>query len=156
MPKSPMTATMKSNPCISSVEPKVSRSWPVTMSSPTAARMNPMQDRRRATSAGLPPPRPMKLEKVRSWMAKNSGGPNLQRDLRQQRGEERDQTIENRAPTKEEVKAAVSAWPPLPCSRHRVAVEGGRHRPGLARDVEQDRGDRAAEERAPVDATSAG
>ena len=36
--------------------------------------------------------------------------------------------------------------------RHRVAVEGGGHRPGLARDVEQDRGDRPAEQRAPVDA----
>ena len=36
--------------------------------------------------------------------------------------------------------------------RHRIAVEGGRHRPRLAGDVEQDRGDGAAEQRAPVDA----
>ena len=36
--------------------------------------------------------------------------------------------------------------------RHRIAVEGRRDRPGLARNIEQDRGDRAAEQRAPVDA----
>ena len=36
--------------------------------------------------------------------------------------------------------------------RHRIAVEGGRHRPCLARNVEQDRGNGAAEQRAPVDA----
>ena len=36
--------------------------------------------------------------------------------------------------------------------RHRMAVEGGGHRPRLAGDVEQDRGDGAAEQRAPVDA----
>src|SRR5262245_36265517 len=36
--------------------------------------------------------------------------------------------------------------------RHRMAVEGGCHRPWLARNVEQHRGDRAAEQRAPVDA----
>ena len=58
----------------------------------------------------------------------------------------------NSAPTKDEVKAAVSASPALALLRHRIAVEGGRHRPRLARDVEQDRGDGAAEQRAPVDA----
>jgi hypothetical protein len=36
--------------------------------------------------------------------------------------------------------------------RHGMAVEGGRHRPGLARNVEQDRRDGAAEQCAPVDA----
>jgi len=36
--------------------------------------------------------------------------------------------------------------------RHRMAVEGGRDRPGLARNVEQHRRDGAAEQRAPVDA----
>jgi hypothetical protein len=55
-----------------------------------------------------------------------------------------------KAPMKDEVKAAVSAAPAS--LRHRVAVEGGGHRPGLARDVEQDRGDRPAEQRTPVDA----
>ena len=36
--------------------------------------------------------------------------------------------------------------------RHGMAVEGGRDRPWLARNVEQHRGDGAAEQRAPVDA----
>src|SRR5207253_10017127 len=36
IPKSPMTATMKSNPFMRSMKPKVIRSWPVTMSRPTA------------------------------------------------------------------------------------------------------------------------
>jgi hypothetical protein len=35
---------------------------------------------------------------------------------------------------------------------HRIAVEGGCHRPGFAGDIEQDRRDGAAEQRAPVDA----
>src|SRR5437870_11433678 len=76
IPKSPITATMKSNPFIKSTNPNVIRSWPVTMSSPTAARMNPSRIETSDLS-GLPPPRPTKLEKVRSWIAKNSGGPNL-------------------------------------------------------------------------------
>ena len=58
----------------------------------------------------------------------------------------------NSAPTNEEVKAAVSASPALALLRHRMAVERGRHRPRLARYVEQHRGDGAAEQRAPVDA----
>ncbi|MGY4287205.1 hypothetical protein ACVWXO_006425 [Bradyrhizobium sp. LM2.7] len=36
--------------------------------------------------------------------------------------------------------------------RHRIAVKGGRDRPGFAGNVEQDRGNGAAEQRAPVDA----
>ena len=60
-------------------------------------------------------------------------------------------TIEKNAPTNEEVNAAVSAWPPCALPRHRVAVESRGHRPRLAGDVEEDRGDGAAEERAPVD-----
>ncbi len=113
IPNSPMTAMMKSKPFISSVKPKVRRSAPVTMSSPTEARMKP---RRMATSdlSGLPPPRPMKDEKVRSWMAKNSGGPNLSAISARIGAKSVISTTENSAPTKDEVKAAVSAWPPSP------------------------------------------
>ena len=151
MPKSPMTATMKSKPFISSVMPKVSRSWPVTMSSPTAARMKPI---RIDTSdlSGLPPPSPMNDENVRSWMAKNSGGPNLSATSARSGAKSVMRTTANSAPTNDDVKAAVSACAALPLPRHREAVEGRGHRPGLARDVEQDRRDGAAEERAPVEA----
>ena len=114
IPKSPMTATMKSKPFISSVMPNVRRSWPVTMSSPAAARMKPM---RMDTSdfSGLPPPSPMNDEKVRSWMAKNSGGPNLSATSARSGAKSVMRTTEKSAPTNEDVKAAVSASPPRPC-----------------------------------------
>ena len=64
--------------------------------------------------SGLPPPRPMKDEKVRSWMAKNSGGPNLSATSARSGANRVISTTENSAPTNDEVKAAVSAWPPSP------------------------------------------
>jgi len=108
IPKRPMTATMKSKPFIRSVKPKVRRSWPVTMSRPAAARMKPM---RIDTSdlSGSPPPRPTKLENVSSWMAKNSGGPNLRATSASTGANSVMSTMENKAPTNDEVKAAVSA-----------------------------------------------
>ena len=114
MPKSPMTATMKSKPFMRSVIPNVMRSWPVTMSSPTAAMMKPS---RMETSdlSGLPPPRPMKDEKVRSWIAKNSGGPNLSATSARSGAKSVIRTTAKSAPTNDELKAAVSACPPLPC-----------------------------------------
>ena len=113
MPKRPITATMKSKPFMRSVMPKVRRSWPVTMSSPTAARMKPI---RIDTSdlSGLPPPSPTNDENVRSWMAKNSGGPNLSATSARSGAKSVMRTTEKSAPTKDEVKAAVSAWPPRP------------------------------------------
>ena len=149
-PKSPMTATMNDMPRMSSIEPKVSRSRPVTTSSPIAPRMNPStMDAKDFT--GLPPPSPMKLEKVSSWIAKNSGGPNLSASSARGRAKNDTRMMANSAPMNDEVKAAVSAWAALPLLRQRVPVERGRHRPRLARDVEQDRRDRPSEERAPVD-----
>src|SRR3990167_2813823 len=65
IPNSPMTATMKSKPFMSSVTPNVRRSAPVTMSRPTDARTKPRR-------------------------------------------------TEKSAPTKDDVKAAVSACPPSP------------------------------------------
>ncbi len=104
---------MKSKPFMRSVMPKVSRSWPVTMSSPAQARMKPM---RIDTSdlTGLPPPSPMKEEKVRSWMAKNSGGPNLSATSASNGAKSVISTTEKRAPKNDDVKAAVSASPPRP------------------------------------------
>jgi hypothetical protein len=42
MPNRPITAMRKSKPLSSSVWPKVSRSWPVTLSNPTAASAKPI------------------------------------------------------------------------------------------------------------------
>src|SRR5262249_36372276 len=63
---------------------------------------------------GLPPPSPMNEEKVRSWIAKNSGGPNRSATSASRGANSVMSTTENSAPTNEEVKAAVSACPPSP------------------------------------------
>src|SRR5205823_12371513 len=65
--------------------------------------------------SGLPPPSPTKLEKVRSWIAKNSGGPNLSAISASSGAKNVISTIEKKAPTNDDVNAAVSAWPPRPC-----------------------------------------
>ena len=63
MPNRPITAIRKSKPRISSVQPKVRRSWPVTVSMPTAARAKPMVMEARILK-GEPLPMPTKLQKV--------------------------------------------------------------------------------------------
>jgi len=50
------------------------------------------------------------------------------------------------------ILAAESGLRRAPVLGHRIAIEGGRHRPGFARNVEEDGRDRPAEQRAPVDA----
>src|SRR3990170_991009 len=84
---------------------KERRSAPVTMSRPTEARMKPRRMETRDLM-GLPPPRPMNDEKVRSWMAKNSGGPNLRATSARSGAKRVMRTTENSAPTKDDVKAA--------------------------------------------------
>ncbi len=64
--------------------------------------------------SGLPPPSPMKLENVRSWMAKNSGGPNFRASSARIGAKKVMSTMEKSAPTNDEVKAAVRACPPCP------------------------------------------
>ena len=151
IPNRPMTATRKSKPRRSSVEPKVRRSWPVTESRPTAASAKPSIMAERILAGGSRP-MPMKLQKVRNCTAKNSAGPKRKRQLGEVGGEEGDQQHGHEGAHERggEGRRQRLAGPAL--LRHRIAVEGGRHRPGLARDVEQDRGDRPAEQRPPVDA----
>jgi len=48
-------------------------------------------------------------------MAKNSGGPNLSASSASGPAKNETRTIENKAPMKEDVKAAVRACPPCPC-----------------------------------------
>ena len=151
MPNRPMTATRKLTPRNSSDEPKVMRNWPDTVSMPMPASNRP-SDIEMTVLCLASRPRPTKEQKVSRYTAKNSGGPNfsandeiigarnvisMHRDQRadEGRGEGRGQRFRRPA-----------------LLRHRIAVEGGRDRPGLAGDVEQDRGDGAAEQRAPIDA----
>ena len=115
IPKSPMTATMKSKPFISSVMPNVSRSWPGHDVEPDGGEDEADQDRDE------------RLERVAAAQADERGeGQELDREeLRAGRtcsatsassgAKSVISTTEKSAPTNEEVKAAVSAWPPCPC-----------------------------------------
>jgi hypothetical protein len=56
------------------------------------------------------------------------------------------------APMNDDVNAAGQRLARAALLGHRVAVERRRDRPGLPGNIEQDRSDRAAEQRAPIDA----
>ena len=64
-PNRPITAIRKSKPRRSSIVPKVMRSWPVTVSRPTAASAKPSIIAA-STLNGDSLPMPTKLQKVRS------------------------------------------------------------------------------------------
>ena len=63
IPKRPITAIKKSKPRMSSVDPKVIRNWPVTVSIPTAAKAKP-NIMAEITLKGEPLFMPTKLQKV--------------------------------------------------------------------------------------------
>ena len=112
-PKSPMTATMKLKPPISSVLPKVRRSLPVTMSIPTAAMMKP---RRVLTTdfTGDIPPKDTKALKVNIMTAKVSGGPNINVNSATMGAAKVRISVATMAPKKWEQKAVVRASQALP------------------------------------------
>ena len=151
MPNRPITAIRKSKPLSSSVKPKVSRSCPVTLSRPTAASAKPIIIAAMVLNGGSLP-MPTKLQKARKYTANFSGGPNCSANFATSGATQRDHDHgEQRADERRGERGGQRlAGPAL--LRHRIAVERGRHRPRLARNVEQDRGDGAAEQRAPVDA----
>ena len=150
MPNRPMTATMKSKPFMRSVTPKVRRSWPVTMSSPTAARMKPSRiDTQRLERIAAA--EPDEAREGQELDGEELRRPELQRDLGQERREEGDEHDREERAHERRGEGGGERLPALPLAGQRIAVEGGGHRPRLARDVEEDRGDGAAEERAPVD-----
>src|SRR5262249_35398806 len=74
-----------------------------------------------------------------------------QRDLGQDRGEERDQHDREERADERRAEGRGEGLAPLSLARQRIAVEGRRDGPRLARDVEEYRRDRSAEERAPVE-----
>src|SRR6478609_1764740 len=114
IPNSPITATRKLMPRNSSLEPKVMRNWPDTVSMPTPANSRP-SDIEITVLCLASRPSPTNEQKVNRYTAKNSGGPNLSA---------KDEIIGARnvisstatsEPIKDEVKAAVSASAALPC-----------------------------------------
>ena len=90
------------------------RSWPVTESMPTAASAKPSIIAARVL-AGASLLMPTKLQKVSSWTAKNSGGPNFSANRASTGARKVISRTAKSAPTKDEVKAAVSACAALPC-----------------------------------------
>ena len=152
MPNRPITAIRKSKPLSSCSKPNVMRSC---AGHARRGRPSPAQSRGtspRSSSTDEPRPMPTKLANVRKNTEKNSAGPNcsakraisgarkVMRMTATQRADER----RREGGRQRFVGAALL--------RHRMAVEGGRDRPWLARNIEEDRCDRAAEQRSPVDA----
>src|SRR3972149_5393631 len=113
IPNSPITAMRKSNPASMGVEPKVSRSVPVTGSVPTAASAKPsIIDARVLNACSLL--MPTKAQNVSRYTAKNSGGPNSSAN-RATIGDRKVITITaTSAPTNDEGKGAGSASPARP------------------------------------------
>ena len=151
MPNRPITAIRKSKPVSSSVKPKVSRSWPVMLVEADGGERKADHHRRHGLERRLLAHADEAAE-GQEIDAELLRRPELQREGGDQRRHQRDHDDgEQRADEGGgEGGGQRLAGPAL--LRHRMAVEGGRHRPWLAGDVEQDRGDGAAEQRAPVDA----
>ena len=78
--------------------------------------------------------------------------PELQRKARDQRRDQRDHDDGEQRADKRRGEGGRQGFAGLALLRHRIAVERRRHRPWLAGYVEENRGDRAAEQRAPVNA----
>jgi hypothetical protein len=151
MPNRPMTATRKFTPRRSGSRPKVMRSLPDTVSMPTAASKSPSAIEM-MTLCLFSLPSPTNEQNVRRYTAKNSGGPKRRANDEIIGARNVISSTATSEPMNDEVNAAVSASAALPLLGHRVAVERRRDRPRLAGNVEQDRRDRASEQRAPVDA----
>src|SRR5262249_28110855 len=79
------------------------------------------------------------------------GRAELQRHLGQERREERDQHDREQGADEGGAERRRERLASLPLPGQRIAVERRRHRPGLAGNVEENRGEGAAEERAPVE-----
>ena len=78
--------------------------------------------------------------------------PEFERERRDQRRQEGDQQHRDQRADEGRGERRGQRFGRPALLRHRIAVEGGGDRPRFAGDVEQDRGDGAAEQRAPVDA----
>ncbi|MGY3595083.1 hypothetical protein ACVIGB_003132 [Bradyrhizobium sp. USDA 4341] len=76
----------------------------------------------------------------------------LQRERRDHRRQEGDQQHRDQRADEGRGERGGQRFGRPALLRHRIAVERGRDRPGFAGDVEQDRGDGAAEQRTPIDA----
>src|SRR5581483_8620102 len=114
IPNSPMTATRKLIPRNRSLEPKVMRNWPDTVSMSTPASNRPSAIEMTVLCLASRPS-PTKEQNVNKYTAKNSGGPNLSANEEISGARKVISSTATSDPMKEEVKAAVSASAALPC-----------------------------------------
>ena len=73
-----------------------------------------------------------------------------ERHVRKQRGKEGDEHGREQSPDERGSERGSQRLATLTLPGQRVTVKRGRHRPGLARDVEEHGGDGAAEQRSPI------
>src|SRR5262245_55453744 len=107
MPNRPTTAIRKSKPLRISVNPNVRRSWPVTLSRPTAASAKPIIIDTRVLNGGSLP-MPMNEQKARKNTENFSAGPNCSANTATSGATSVMMMTANNAPTNDDVKAAVS------------------------------------------------
>ena len=149
-PKRPMTAIRKSKPRSSSIVPKVMRRLPVTLSMPTAASAKPSIIAGEHLEGRFPSHADEAAE-GQKLDREELGRPELQREAGDDRRQEGQHEDGEEGADEGGGEGGRERLVGLALLRHGMAVEGGRDRPRLAGNVEQDRGDGAAEQRAPVD-----
>src|SRR3954453_8352180 len=114
MPNSPITATRKLMPRSSSLEPKVMRNWPDTVSMPMPA-INSPNDIEMTVLCLASRPSPTNEQNVKRYTAKNSGGQNFNAKDEIIGARKVIRSTATNEPMKEDVNAAVSASAALPC-----------------------------------------
>src|SRR5690242_21853563 len=114
MPNRPITATRKLIPRSNSADPKVMRNCPDTVSMPMPASSSP-SDIEMTVLCLASRPSPTNEQKVKRYTAKNSGGPNFKANEEIIGARKVISITATSEPTKDEVKAAVSASAALPC-----------------------------------------
>src|SRR5882762_7913909 len=117
IPNRPITATRKLMPRKRSVEPKVMRSWPDTVSMPTAGEQHSERHRNDCLVLGFAAEAEAdKEQKVSRYTEKNSGGPNFSANDEIIGARNVISSTATSEPMKDEVKAAVSASAALPAA----------------------------------------
>src|SRR5882672_12638078 len=114
MPNRPITATRKLMPRNRSVDPKVMRNCPDTVSMPTPASSRP-SDIEMTVLCLASRPRPTNEQNVSRYTAKNSGGPNFSAKDEIIGARNVIKSTATSEPMNEDVNAAVSASAALPC-----------------------------------------
>src|ERR1700710_3095696 len=114
MPNRPITATRKLMPRNSSLEPKVMRNCPDTVSMPTPASSKP-SDIEMMVLCLASRPSPTKEQNVNRYTEKNSGGPNFSAKDEIIGARNVINSTATNEPMNDEVNAAVSASAALPC-----------------------------------------